>query len=189
MKAILLTGFEPFGGEKINPSWEAVSRLPDELDGCRLLKCCLPVVYGRCGELLRKKIAEYSPDAVISAGVAGGRTAITPELIAVNFRMASAADNAGVRYDGEKIDPSGPDAIMTHLPVLRMAERLKANGIPASLSLTAGAYVCNDLYYALLKQTVNGCFIHVPPLSVMSMEQIKEGILLCVKLLISAEIY
>jgi len=183
MNTILLTGFAPFGGETVNPSWEAVSMLPERIGECRLICQRLPVVYGKCGELLRETIRRTAPEIVIAVGVAGGRTAITPELLAVNYRMASLADNDGVQFNGEKIDPAGPDAIMTDLPVREMAEALRANGFPSALSLSAGGYVCNDLYYALLsgqkEGNYRGAFIHVPPESVLSAGRTAEGLLVC----------
>lgn len=191
MKTVLLTGFEPFGGESVNASWEAVSRLPESIGIFRLIRLCLPVVYGQCGELLRQAIRETSPDYVISVGVAGGRKAITPELLAVNYRMASSADNAGMRYDGVKIDENGPDAIMTGLPVREMVSALQEKGFSSALSLSAGSYVCNDLYYALLagqqEGKYRGAFIHVPPESAQSFDRTSAGLEICLKLLSERE--
>lgn len=184
---ILITGFEPFGGDATNPSWEAVNRLPDTMDDSRVCKLRLPVVFGQCGEKLMQTVAEIRPDVVVCCGVARSRTEVTPELLAVNWRMGTIADNAGVTYAGEKIDPSGPDAIMTDLPVTRMVEAIREAGLPARLSLSAGAYVCNDLYYAAMRgQTqygYRGLFIHVPAESALPLADITRALLCCLQTL------
>ena len=156
--SILVTGFEPFGGSSRNASWEAVSLLPETIAGHAVYRMRLPVCYGQAGDLLVEMMRRIRPTVTLCCGVAGGRKAITPELIAVNYRRAAIADNADVLYAGEKIDPKRPDAHMTRLNVLRMVDAMKSAGLPADLSLTAGAYVCNDLYFALLDRglTVGG---------------------------------
>lgn len=184
---ILLTGFEPFGGDEVNPSWEAVSRVPARMDGHDIHSLRLPVVFGRCAERLMAEAERLRPDVVIACGVAGGRSEVTPELVAVNWRMATLADNAGVRYEGQRIAPEGPDAWMTRLPVVAMVEAIRRAGIPARLSLSAGAYVCNDLYYALMagqeKLGYRGLFIHVPSLAVLSAEETSRALTCCLKCL------
>ena len=164
--SILFTGFEPFDGAVVNPSWEAVCRVPDAIAGRQVHRLRLPVVYGGAAALLQAEIARLRPEVVISCGVAQNRTAITPELVAINYRYARIADNAGQRFTGQLIAPDGPAACMTALPVHRMLDALQAAGIPAHLSLSAGAYVCNDVYYALLScEKVyghRGLFVHVP---------------------------
>lgn len=183
--SILVTGFEPFGGDSVNPSWEAVSRLPDSVMGAPVHKLRLPVVFGLCGERLMEEIRSIRPSVVVCCGVAGSRTEITPELLAVNWRMGSIADNAGIRYTGEKIDAEAPDAIMTDLPVNAMVEVMKAEQLPARLSLSAGAYVCNDLYFALMQgrkeMDYRGLFIHVPPESALSFAETARGIHTCLE--------
>lgn len=185
---LLVTGFEPFGGEGTNPSWEAVSRLPDEIGPAHIHKLRLPVVFGECGERLRSAAARLRPDAVICCGVANSRTEITPELLAVNWRMGVIPDNSGAHYTGSRIDPAAPDAIMTSLPVLPMVSALKNAGIPARLSLSAGAYVCNDLYFSALQmQADTGCkglFIHVPPTSALPLEETIRALTLCLSTLL-----
>ena len=182
---ILITGFEPFGGDSVNPSWEAVSRLPDNLDGAVIRKLRLPVVFGQCGDALLREIESLRPDAVICCGVAGTRVHVTPELLAVNWRMGSIADNSGVRYTGEKIIPDGPDAIMTQLPVNDMVCAMKDAELPARLSLSAGAYVCNDLYYTAMmhqeKYGYRGLFIHVPPESALSFDDTARALEICLR--------
>lgn len=184
---ILITGFEPFGGDSTNPSWEAVRRLPDTLGDCCIRKLRLPVVFGQCGERLLRAVEEIRPDVVVCCGVAKGRTEVTPELLAVNWRMGAIADNAGVAYAGEKIDPSGPDAIMTDLSVGRMVEAVREAALPARLSLSAGAYVCNDLYYAVMRAQhqygYRGLFIHVPAESDLPLEDIARALLCCLQTL------
>lgn len=160
--SVLLTGFEPFGGNDVNPSWQAVCRVPDSVAGQKVHRLLLPVEYGRAGETLCEAIDRLSPELVICCGVAGGRKAITPELVAINYRMARIPDNAGRLCEGEPIDPTGDAAYMTALPVQQLVARLQESGIPAYVSLSAGAYVCNDLYYALLRRHPRGLFVHVP---------------------------
>ena len=184
---ILITGFEPFGGDPMNPSWEAVNLLPDHVGDSRIRKLQLPVVFGQCGERLLQAVEKIRPDVVVCCGVAKGRTEVTPELLAVNWRMGAIADNAGVAYAGEKIDPSGPDAIMTELPVGRMVGDVRAAGLPARLSLSAGAYVCNDLYYAVMRGQgrygYRGLFIHVPAESELPLADIARALLCCLQTL------
>lgn len=173
--SILITGFEPFNGADINPSWEAVSRLPEEIAGRRVHRMMLPTVYGLAADLLRQEIARLRPEAVICCGVANGRTAVTPELVAINYRFAHIPDNAGQQFSGVPIDPDGPAARMTRLPVHGMIAAAQAEGIPAQLSLSAGAYVCNDVYYALLgceeALSHRGLFVHVPGTEAVCTEQ------------------
>lgn len=176
MKKLLISGFDPFGGERINPSFEAVKLLPDVIGEYELTKIELPTVFGRAAEIMIEKIAEIRPDAVICVGQAGGRRGITPEVIGINLREASIADNAGNMPRNEKIRKVAPDGIFSTLPVREMVEAIKAEGLPAYLSYSAGAFVCNDLLYSLLyefKDTeIKIGFIHVPFLP----EQAREGV-------------
>ena len=165
-KTILITGFEPFDGEEINPSWEAVSRLPDKINGYRLLKWQLPVVFGEAADIALAVADTVSPDAILCVGLAGGRAAITPELVAINLRHARIPDNMGNQPQDESIIKGGETAYFSTLPVRKMAEAMSEAGIPSQLSYTAGAYVCNDLLYTLLAhfqntQTKVG-FVHIP---------------------------
>ena len=166
MKRLLITGFEPFGGESLNPSWEAVLRLPDVIGDYRLTRLCLPVVFGEAADILLSASAEVKPDAVICVGQAGGRAFITPELVAINLRHADIPDNKGNRPQDEPVIPGGDAAIFSTLPVRRMAEEINGAGIPSRLSYSAGAYVCNDLLYTLLSHyrdtDTRICFIHIP---------------------------
>ena len=163
---LLITGFEPFGGDSSNASWLAVEHLPDHVGRFDLEKRCLPVVFGEAADILVKEIEALKPDAVICVGQAGGRTAITPERVAINLRDARIPDNAGKQPRDQAIDPQGPAAYFSTLPLRLMVEAIAEKEIPAALSLTAGAFVCNDLFYSLMR-TLEGTnipagFIHVP---------------------------
>ena len=176
MKKLLISGFDPFGGEKINPSFEAVKLLPDVIGEYELTKIELPTVFGRAAEIMSAKIEEIRPDAVICVGQAGGRRGITPEVIGINLREATIADNAGAQLQNEPVSEGAPDGIFSTLPVREMVAAIKAEGLPASLSFSAGAFVCNDLLFSLLN-TYRGTeikigFIHVPFLP----EQAKDGV-------------
>ncbi len=177
MKKLLITGFEPFGGDATNASWEAVSRLPDTLAGIELCKRQIPVEYDRVGQVLRQLMDELRPDAVICVGQAANRSAVTPEKVAINWKSGSIADNAGLLYRGEIIHPDGPDGYFSTLPVEKMVNAMREAGVPAQVSYTAGTYVCNTTLYELLhhlKQTqshIRGCFIHVPYLCSQILER------------------
>ena len=165
-KRLLITGFEPFDGQSVNPSWEAVALLPERIGAWQLTKLRIPVEYRNAPELILKKARDLEPDAIISVGQAGGRGAVTPEVIGINLREASISDNAGLLCKGELISPEGSDGIFSTLPVREMVEAIGAKGIAAKLSYSAGAYVCNDVLYSLLLHyrgsDVRVGFIHVP---------------------------
>lgn len=166
MKKLLITGFEPFGGEEINPSWETVSRLPDEIGGYTLTKLRVPVVFGEAAQVVLAAAEELMPDAILCVGQAGGRGSITPELVAINLRYAKIPDNKGQQPKDEPVTKEGTQAYFSTLPVRQMAEAIAAAGVAAQVSYSAGAYVCNDLFYTLLHryhntQTKVG-FVHIP---------------------------
>jgi pyroglutamyl-peptidase len=186
VKRLLITGFEPFAGEEINPSWEAVKLLPDKINGYSLDKLLLPVVFGKAAETVIKSAEKLLPDVILCIGQAGGRRAITPELVGINLRHASIPDNCGCQPKDEPIVPGGEAAYFSTLPVRRMAEALKAGGVASEVSYSAGAYVCNEVLYTLLSRFNESAtrvgFIHIP-YSVqqnkepcMSMEDIIKGI-------------
>ena len=184
---ILVTGFAPFEGAKINPSYEAIKglkKIHEVRDQIEILE--LPVVFGKAPDLLLEKIREYKPSAVISVGLAGGRKEITPELIAVNFRNARISDNEGNKPDYEQIIPDGPAGIFSRLPLQEMIQQMKENGYPASLSTTAGSYVCNEVMYRLLYD-YNGTagYIHVPTSEElggnMSVSEMTAALAICIK--------
>ena len=166
MKKLLITGFEPFGGEEINPSWEAVSRLPAQINEYTLSKLCIPVEFGNAAECVLRAAKEICPDVILCIGQPGGRAVITPELVAINLRHAKIPDNAGNQPIDAPILKGGACAYFSTLPMRKMAEAVEAAEIASQVSYSAGAYVCNDLLYTVLShfegsQTRVG-FIHVP---------------------------
>ena len=182
-RTVFITGFEPFGGESVNASWEAVRLLPDELSCWKILKEQLPVIYGLAGSRMLQAAESADPGIIICTGVAAGRKEITPEMIAVNLRYAQIADNSGFQPFFERIDPTGPDGIFSSLPVREMSESVRQSGIPSSVSFTAGTYVCNDLFYLLMRRCRNNIlrgFIHVPPVGVLDPETCSKGLSLCI---------
>lgn len=166
MKKLLICGFMPFGGESINPSWEAVDRLPAEIGGYTLTKLRIPVVFGEAYREVLDMAEEISPDAILCIGQAGGRGGITPELVGINLRYAKIPDNKGNQPMDEPVVTGGNVAYFSTLPVRKMVEAIKAAGLPSELSYSAGAYVCNDLLYSLLRRfegtETRVAFIHVP---------------------------
>ena len=144
---ILVTGFTPFGGEQINPSWEAVERLPDRIGEAVLLKREIPTEFDAACAALRAQLDELRPDAVLSVGQYGGANCIRVERVAVNLRDARIADNAGAKPVDEPVVPGAPDAYFATLPTRRIVEKLRGEDIPAQLSYSAGTFVCNNLLY------------------------------------------
>jgi len=167
---VLLTAFEPFGGETVNPSQQAAQRLADgpPMDGIELRTAFLPVVFGDAIEALKAAIAEHDPDLVVCAGEAGGRFAVTPERVAVNINDAPFPDNAGRAPVDEPIVEGGPVAYLSTLPVAEIVTALREAGIPAAKSSTAENYVCNNVFYGLMhhiateRPSLVGGFVHVP---------------------------
>lgn len=168
MKKVLLTGFEPFGGETMNPAYEAVRNMRNEIAGAQILKLEIPVVYHEGANRILQVMESERPDLVISVGQAGGRAAVTPERIAVNLQDASVPDNAGHQYQERPIYEDGPAAYFSTLPIRRIVTKLLEAGIPSSISNSAGLYVCNDVMYHILYWMerkfpyMRGGFIHVP---------------------------
>ena len=166
MKKLLITGFDPFGGAEINPSWEAVRRLPDQIGVFALCKLEIPTVFGKAAETILSTAKEFAPDAILCIGQAGGRSAVTPERIAVNIRDARISDNAGNQPNGERIADNGPAAYFSTLSPEIMRDAILAAGIDATVSNSAGAFVCNDTLYYLLHHYANTPvkvgFIHIP---------------------------
>ena len=166
MKKLLITGFDPFGGEAINPAWEAVKLLPDTIGEYALCKLQIPTVFGLGAAAVLEAAAGTQPDVILCVGQAGGRAAVTPERIAVNIRDAKIPDNAGIQPIGAFVDEDGPAAYFSTLPVEKMAQAIRDAGLPGMVSNSAGAFVCNDTLYILLDR-YNGTevrigFIHVP---------------------------
>lgn len=174
MPSLLVTGFEPFGSENINPAWEAVARLPERIGPWSLTRLRVPTVFGLAAETVLRAAETVRPDAILCVGQAGGRDAVTPEVVGINLRDARIPDNAGNQPADEPVDPDGPAAYFTTLPARAMAEAVRAAGLPCRLSYSAGTFVCNDLLYALLRRydgtDVRVGFVHVPFLP----EQAKE---------------
>lgn len=163
---LLITGFDAFGGQGINPSWLAVSQLPDQVGAFHLRKLQIPTVFGTAAALVLKAAEAFHPHVILCVGQAGGRDAVTPERIAVNIRDARIPDNAGNQPSGEPLAPDGPAAYFATVPVKEMAQAIRDAQIPSAVSNSAGAYVCNDVLYTLLHHYVGTNtrvgFIHVP---------------------------
>jgi pyroglutamyl-peptidase len=168
MVTVLLTGFEPFAGEPVNPSLEAIKALDGEQIGeAKIIGKLLPVVFGESIEVLIKYLEEIKPDIVISMGEAGGRSAISVERVAINLSDGRIPDNSGNQPVDEPINPDGPVAYWSGLPVKAIVKRVREAGIPAEVSHTAGTYVCNHIFYGLMallseRESVRGGFIHLP---------------------------
>lgn len=166
MSAILVTGFDPFGGAHINPSWEAVRRLPDTIGAFRLEKLQVPTVFTAAGQTVLSRCQSLQPRAIVCVGQAGGRDSITPEVIAINLREAGIPDNRGFCPNASPVIPGAPDGYFSTLPIRPIVQSIRAAGYPARLSYSAGSFVCNDLLFTLLHHyrdtdTVVG-FLHVP---------------------------
>jgi pyroglutamyl-peptidase len=176
MKKLLITGFDPFGGERINPSWEAVKLLPETIGEYALTKMQIPTVFGQAAEKVLAAARDLSPDVILSVGQAGGRKAVTPEVIGINLREAGIPDNMGNRPVNTPVIAGGPDACFATVPVREMVKSITSAGLPAALSFSAGAFVCNDVLYTLLHHyrgtDTRVGFIHVPFLP----EQAKENV-------------
>ncbi len=168
MPNILVTGFEPFGGERINPSLEAITVLDGEqIEGHTVIGKSLPVTFAESIDVLYAYIKEVKPDFVISVGQAGGRSAISVERVAINVIDATIPDNNGDQLIDEPIRSEGPVAYWSTLPIKSIVENVRRAGIPAEVSQTAGTYVCNHLFYGLMdllskNPTIRGGFIHIP---------------------------
>jgi pyroglutamyl-peptidase len=163
MERILLTGFEPFHKSKLNPSQEIIRRISHR---SLVAKEVLPVTFGEASQKLISLINQHKPTVVISLGQAEGRKEITPERIAVNIDDARIPDNAGNSPKERAIVAGGPDAYFTTLPIKNLVEKLNENRIPASISLSAGTFVCNHIFYAMQHhcggKAIKSGFIHLP---------------------------
>ena len=165
---VLITGFDSFGNETINPSNLAVNSLPDSIGDIIIKKVTIPTIFKKSSEVLEKYIAEFSPNIVICVGQAGGRDKITVERVAINIDDARIPDNDNNSPIDEKIRQDGENAYFVDLPVKAMVEAIKEEGLISSLSNSAGTYVCNHLMYGVLYHIdktykgMKGGFIHVP---------------------------
>ena len=165
---ILVTGFDPFGGETINPAFEAIKLIPDTIKGAEIIKLEVPTVFKRGPQATIDAVEEYQPDYVLCIGQAGGRSQLTPEYVGINYVQARIPDNAGDQPLNQPLVKGAPNAYFTQLPVYAMVEKMKENGIPASVSYTAGTYVCNAMLFCVLHAlntkypNTKGGFMHVP---------------------------
>ena len=184
---VLVTGFQPFGKETTNPSYEAVKLLPENILGADIIKAELPVVFRKSGEYAAEIIRREQPDIVLLVGQAGGRTAMTPERVAINIEDCPGGfpDNEGNAPSDEAIVKDGPAAYFSTVPVEKMVQAIEAEGIKATVSNSAGAFVCNDTLYGILHHfagtRVRCGFIHVPYIPQqgnpsMELEQIVSGL-------------
>lgn len=165
---VLLTGFDPFGGDKVNPATEAVKRVSDNVGGVEVVKIEVPTVFHKSIDVVAKAIEEEKPDAVLCIGQAGGRAELTPERVAINLDDARIPDNEGNQPIDVKIFEDGEPAYFATLPIKAMVASIRSAGIPSSVSNTAGTFVCNHLMYGVLYTLakkypgVRGGFMHVP---------------------------
>lgn len=165
---ILVTGFDPFGGEPINPAIESVKRLPKEIEGAEIIALEIPTVVHKSLQVIKDAVKKYEPDMVLSIGQAGGRSDITVERIGINIDDCRIKDNEGNQPIDEPIFEDGPAAYFVNLPIKAMVEEVRKAGIPASVSNTAGTFVCNHVTYGVRhmlelegKGRKSG-FIHIP---------------------------
>lgn len=191
---VLVTGFDPFGGDAVNPSWMAVQALHGrEVAGHRVVGVQLPTVFGRSLQVLHEALAHHRPVLVLGTGQAGGRGAISLERVAINVNDARIADNARAQPVDTPVVSGGPDAYFTSLPVKAMLAALLQEGINAEVSQTAGTFVCNHVFYGLMHalatraelRQVRGGFVHVPWLPQqgqpsMGLDEIVRGLRLAI---------
>lgn len=181
MIKVLVSGFEPFGGDDVNPTGWLMEKLAEEqFEGVELHTVLLPVHFDECADRLIEEMDKFKPDAVIACGLAKGRTAITPERIAVNVKdvpVRSHGDNRGARPTDEPIAEEGPDGLFSTLPIRAMAQRLAELGIPCEISNTAGTYICNNTMYRVLDHIrrrelpIRAGFVHFPASAEMAAAQ------------------
>ncbi|MGX4600492.1 pyroglutamyl-peptidase I [Faecalimicrobium sp. JNUCC 81] len=194
---VLLTGFDPFGGEPVNPAEEAVKMVSNNINGAEVIKITIPTVMTKSVEAIEKAIEEYHPDIVISVGQAGGRFDITPERVAINMDDFRIKDNEGNQVIDKTIKEDGQVAYFSNLPIKAMVKHMNENQIPASVSNTAGTFVCNHVMYGILYMidkkypNIKGGFIHIPYMTsqiidkkntpFMSLQEIVRGLELAIE--------
>lgn len=169
MNKILLTGFDPFGGESLNPSYEAVKLLNGKLIfNTEIVTTVLPTVFNKSSQILIEQIELHQPSAVICVGQAGGRSEINLERVAINLNNANIPDNEGNKPEEELISQFGPAAYFSNLPLKLICANLKQAGIPTAISQTAGTFVCNHVFYSLMEyvsqqdSSLLAGFVHIP---------------------------
>jgi pyroglutamyl-peptidase len=180
-KRILVTGFDPFGGDDVNSAWEAVCGLPNRLDEAELCKLQIPTVFSLAAQTVIAKAEQLQVQGILCVGQASSRTAITPERIGINLRCARIPDNTGLQPLDEPIVPGGPDGLFSTVDINAMTQAITDAGLPAQISNTAGTFVCNDVLYTLLYHfrgsQIQIGFIHVPRLGAgLSREQLTLGL-------------
>ena len=174
---VLITGFDAFGGEPVNPAEEAVKMISNEIAGAEVVKVIIPTVQNKSVQAIEKAIEEHNPDIVISVGQAGGRYDITPERVAINMDDYRIKDNEGNQPIDAVIQPDGEAAYFSNLPVKAMVKHLNDHNIPATLSNTAGTFVCNHVMYGILYMidkkypNIKGGFIHIPYMTSQVMDK------------------
>ena len=165
---VLVTGFDPFGGEKLNPALEVIKSLPSEIQGAEVRWLEVPTVFYKSAKILEEEIRIYQPDIVLCIGQAGGRKGLTPERVAINQDDARIPDNEGNQPIDLPIRQDGAPAYFSSLPIKAMVQAIKKEGLPASVSNTAGTFVCNHLMYQALYLAekkfphVKAGFMHIP---------------------------
>lgn len=165
---ILVTGFDPFGEDTINPAIEAVKRLPNTIDGAKIIKLEIPTVFHKSAKVVREAILAEKPDYILNIGQAGGRTDLTPERVAINLDDARIKDNEGQQPIDLPIQNDGDAAYFSQLPIKAMVDSMKKEGLPASVSNSAGTFVCNHIMYQTLYLTakefpeIKAGFMHIP---------------------------
>lgn len=169
---VLVTAFEPFGGSSVNASLEAVRRLPPSSAGVRITTAVLPCVFGEAPRELDRLLAEVRPDVVVAVGEAGGRESVDLERVAINLDDARIPDNAGNRPIDAPVVRGAPPAYFSSLPVKACVAAVTATGVPGSVSNSAGTFVCNHLFFALMHAAsgpggMRAGFVHVPTVDVL----------------------
>lgn len=174
---VLVTGFDPFDKDIINPAFEAVKKLPDNINGAEIIKLEVPTSFKRSRTVIEQAIEEHSPDIVLAVGQAGGRNEITIEKVAINLLEARIKDNDGYQPSDIPIREDGQTAYFTNLPIKGIVKYITENNIPATISYTAGTFVCNSLMYDILYlidkkyKNIKGGFMHVPYLPEQAAEK------------------
>ncbi|WP_124057513.1 pyroglutamyl-peptidase I [Vaginisenegalia massiliensis] len=165
---ILVTGFDPFGGEAINPAIEAVKQLPNTIKGAEIIKLEIPTVFHQSARVMREKALEVRPDVILNIGQAGGRAELTPERVAINQDDARIPDNEGNQPIDVAIQADGESAYFSTLPIKAMVEAIRQAGLPAAVSNSAGTFVCNHIMYQSLYlaatelEGTKAGFMHIP---------------------------
>jgi pyroglutamyl-peptidase len=177
---LLLTGFEPFGQEFVNPSWEAVKAIPDMVEGVEVVKVRLPVTFKGAAVMLEQAVDEFRPDVVLCVGQGSGRSEVNIERVAINMADSKKPDNDGYQPEEMPVRAEAPDAYFSNLPVKRLVEVLHEAGVPAVVSNSAGAYVCNSVFYTALHLVhhkypdMRAGFVHIPYLPCQVVEKSKQ---------------